>query len=89
MSCELDIDDVAAQSPKAKRELKELRDLLTATADALDYLTGMTQQQAAALRKDAKRYRWLRELPNSDSLNIRFMGSDLDTVIDSALASVK
>lgn len=61
MAAELDLEDVAAQSAKAQRELEELRDLLSATADALDYLTGMTQQQAAALRKDAERYRYLRD----------------------------
>jgi len=37
------------------------------------------------LRLDAKRYRWIRELPNADSLNVKFMGSDLDTVIDASL----
>ena len=60
MATELDLDDVAAQSDKAKRELKELRDTLNAVSDALDYLHGMTPQQAADTRKDALRYRWLR-----------------------------
>jgi hypothetical protein len=41
-------------------ERDELRATLTAVSDALDYLHGMTPQQAAALRKDAERYRWLR-----------------------------
>lgn len=49
MSAELNLDDVAAQCPQAQRELKELRDTLTAVSDALDYLRGMTPQQAAAL----------------------------------------
>ena len=57
MATELDLDDVAAQSDKAKRELKELRDTLDAVSDALDYLHGMTPQQAADTRKDAERYR--------------------------------
>jgi hypothetical protein len=59
MATELDLDDVAAQSEKAKRELEHLRDMLTATTDALDYLQGMTPQQAASLRADADRWRWL------------------------------
>ena len=53
MATELDLDDVAAQSDKAKRELKDLRDTLNAVSDALDYLHGMTPQQAADMRKDA------------------------------------
>lgn len=59
MAAELDLDDVAAQSRKARRELDHLRDMLTAASDALDYLEGLTPQQAAALRKDAERYRWM------------------------------
>ena len=39
-----------------------------------------------ALRVDAERYRWLRELPHADSMNLRFMGSDLDMVIDAELS---
>lgn len=38
-----------------------------------------------AAEADAARYRWLRELPNADSLNVRFMGCDLDMVIDAAM----
>jgi len=37
------------------------------------------------LEQDAKRYQWIRELPNADSLNVRFMGADLDKVIDASL----
>ena len=59
MTTELDLDDVAAQSVKAMRELAHLRDMLTAVSDALDYLHGMTLQQAADARKDADRWRWL------------------------------
>lgn len=74
MTTNLDLDDVAAQSPKAQQELKELRDLLDATADALDYLTGLTPQQAAALREDAELYRWLRDNTHPDNLRKLFNG---------------
>ena len=59
MATDLDLDDVAAQSTKAQRQLKELRDTLNAVSDALDYLHGMTPQQAADTRKDAERWRWM------------------------------
>ena len=38
-----------------------------------------------SLAKDADRYRWIRERPNADSLNLRFIGTDLDTVIDAGM----
>ena len=38
-------------------ELKDLRDQLDAVQDALDYLHGLTPEQANSLRKDAERYR--------------------------------
>lgn len=41
-------------------ECKELRETLTAVSDALDYLHGMTPQQAADVRKDAARWRYWR-----------------------------
>ncbi len=41
--------------------------------------------ELAAAQTDAERYRWLRELPNADSLNVRFIGCDLDSVIDEAI----
>ena len=60
MATELDLDGVAAQSIKAMRDLKELRATLTAVSDALDFLHGMTPQQAIDTRKDAERYRHAR-----------------------------
>lgn len=41
-------------------ELKALREQLDAVQDALDYLHGLTPEQATALRKDAERYRYMR-----------------------------
>lgn len=38
---------------------------------------------------DAERYLWIRELPNADSLNVRFCGSDLDNVVDAAIRASK
>jgi len=43
----------------------------------------------AAAERDAARYRWLRELPNADRMGLRFMGCDLDTVIDHAPTGVQ
>ena len=40
-------------------ERDELRATLTAVSDSLDYLHGMTPQQATEVRKDAARMRWL------------------------------
>jgi len=42
------------------------------------------EAELAACREDAERYRWLRELPNADAMNVKFCGCDLDTVIDAA-----
>ena len=75
--------------PERMDEIREaLRD-----ADVLDNSTGnlplnaikklVTQRDEA--RSDAERYRWLRELPNADRLNLRYMGIDLDGVIDAAI----
>jgi len=43
------------------------------------------ERELAECRKDAERYRWLRELPNADSLNVQYIGADLDNVIDAAI----
>ena len=91
MATELDLDDVAAQSDKAKRELKELRDTLTAVSDALDYLHGMTPKQAADVRKDAERYRWLASqgvcIPawEEDGAALWRTGKNLDRKTDEAM----
>lgn len=99
MAAELDLDDVAGTSLKAQRELKELRDTLNAVSDALDYLHGMTPQQAADVRKDAERYRWLRantgEIVTSAWDCMMFhggVGNDedgaaLDSAVDAAMAA--
>jgi len=47
------------------------------------------EEKKTAFTKDARRYRWLRELPNADSLNIRFMGTDLDMVVDEAMKEAR
>lgn len=57
---------------KAQRD--ELRDRIAAL-----------EAENVELRKDAERYRWLREMPNADSLNVTYVGADLDLVIDAAL----
>lgn len=46
-------------------ERDELREALTAVADALDYLHGMTPQQTSALRKDAELLAWVLEHPET------------------------
>jgi len=55
--------------------------LMAERADIRTLLAALDEAQA-----DAARYQWLRELPNADSLNVRFMGTDLDKVIDAARA---
>lgn len=55
-------------------ECKELRETLTTISDALDYLHGMTPQQAAEVRKDAGHYRWLREQIEAGRLTIAKAG---------------
>jgi hypothetical protein len=71
------------------------RQLERELAEAADYIAALSAQQeqaerrAAELERDARRYRWLRELPNADSLNVRFMGVDLDNIIDAAIESEK
>jgi hypothetical protein len=60
MSAELDIDDVAGQSPLAQRELE-------------------------ALRKDAERYRWLRDAPGSYEVFGGSCVSSMDANVDAAI----
>ena len=55
------------------------------TKQAMQRDCELAADEIESLRNDAERYRWLRELPNADSLNVRFMGADLDRVIDAAL----
>ena len=57
MSAELDLDDVAAQSPKAQRELAELRAALRellavapAKAPAAGLIVGIEARHAAAIK---------------------------------------
>jgi hypothetical protein len=67
-------------SAKAK-EVDALR------AENLGYAKALLDLEAEVKRltADARRYQWLRELPNADSLNVTYMGTDLDMVIDAAL----
>ena len=51
-------------------ERDELRATLTAVSEALDYLHGMTPQQAADVRKYAERYRWLRDAENGGEFSV-------------------
>ncbi len=62
MSAELDLDDVAAQSELAKRELD-------------------------ALRKDAERYRWLRNNPQWIGLDSDYRPDEIDAEIDKVRAA--
>lgn len=55
--------------------------MVTVSEDALNTIKELAQQ----LQDDANRYRWLRELPNADSLNVKYMGSDLDMIIDASM----
>lgn len=55
--------------------------MVTVSEDALNTIKDLAQQ----LQDDANRYRWLRELPNADSLNVKYMGSDLDMIIDASM----
>jgi hypothetical protein len=57
----------------------ELRETLTTVSDALDYLHGMTPQQAADVRKDAMLYRWLRDTTHPDNMRKLFNGCPLLT----------
>ena len=80
-------------------ERAALREQLAAVSDALDYLHGMTPQQASALRKDAERYRWLRaqcdtttnlvQYRRGNALNIIpcHSAGDMDFSIDAAMAA--
>ena len=55
----------------------------------IDKLNEAILAKLADKLKDAERYAWLRELPNADSLNVKFMGSDLDSVINAAIDAQK
>ncbi len=62
MASELDLDDVAAQSQLAMRELEALRMELKSERDEVFRLQGSHSALYAevdALRKDAERWRWL------------------------------
>jgi len=67
-------------------ERDELRSTLMVVSDSLDYLHGMTPEQAAAVRKDAERYRKLRD--KGAALGLRgifsLMPSEWDEAIDFA-----
>ena len=75
-------------------ECKDLRETLTAVSDALDYLHGMTPQQAADVRKAAERYRWMRN-SDWDLFDSRWLSAhdvygagpdELDALIDAKMA---
>lgn len=65
--------------------------LLAANRHCIDWFDQLkvdfdkAQAENAKLKKDAARYQWMRELPNADSLNVSYMGADLDGVIDAAM----
>jgi len=71
----------AAERIKADIERGVANIAFSAIKDLRTLLAALDEAQA-----DAARYQWLRELPNADSLNVRFMGTDLDKVIDAARA---
>lgn len=78
-------------------ERDELRNALAAVSDALDYLHGLTPEQAGKLCKDAERYRFLRNDfsvmgANIDGQhswayrrNFSLRGPTLDAAIDTAM----
>lgn len=70
-------DELRALRLALVAECKELRDTLTTVSDALDYLHGMTPQQAADVRKDAMLYRWLRDNTHPDNMRKLFNGCTL------------
>ena len=87
-------DELRALRLALVKECRELRESLAAVSDALDYLHGMTPKQAADVRKDAGRYRWLRHGDN-DERCIRLTSEGqpymlraelLDRCIDEAMA---
>lgn len=55
-----------AKLERAEADNARLKEQVDATADALDYLHGLTSGSVAALRKDAERYRWMRKQPTAD-----------------------
>jgi hypothetical protein len=67
MSNHLDIDDVTADYPMAARQLRDMRTALDAALDVVIDLGGEVREpemdDARRLRKDAERYRWLRDNP--------------------------
>ena len=79
---------VAAETAALRVELDDAESSCVAKQSEIDALRTLHHEQAARIKvldQDAERYRWLRELPNADSLNVRFMGTDLDRVIDAEM----
>ena len=74
---------------------KSLNSLDASYVEMLEHAQGLETELIAALSESAKwkadagRYRWLREIPNADALNLRYMGVDLDMIIDEAMKRKK
>ena len=78
-------DAEVAELRKLIEEADETDSRKTAMLAAFSAEATEMRQRAERAEADARRYRWLRELPNADSLNLRFMGTDLDGIIDASL----
>ena len=76
-------EELAAAKAEISRLTENQRLQDSATAAVMERAE-TAEAEIAALREDAERYRWLRELPNADAMNVKFCGCDLDTVIDAA-----
>ena len=78
-------------------ELKALREQLDVVHDSLDYFMGLTAAKARDLRRDAERYRWLRDMEvlawkRDGDRRANFAschGKRLDECIDAELAKTK
>lgn len=70
-------------------ERDELRAALTAVSDSLDYLHGMTPQQAAELRKNAERYRKICEVPGAlDAFTAAYYNTQTQEQLNAAVDAV-
>lgn len=95
MSTQLDIDDVTADHPMAARQLRDMRTALDAALDVVIDLGGEVREpemdDARRLRRDAERYRWLRNRLPGSAYRIAGViysegGAGVDAAVDAAMA---
>jgi hypothetical protein len=84
--CERDNARLREELAETKRDREEARDIHNSNMNRYAERAEQAEARALANEKDAGRYRWLRELPNADFLNLPYMGTDLDNVIDAGIA---